>query len=60
MCFAEYATRIFALLPEDGMGNGKTSVCLPPYVTLCCHCCPSQKQRKRLIQTGGVTLARTQ
>ncbi len=45
MRFAEYATRILALLQEDGMGKGKTStgsLGLPPCGLLCCHCCPSQ------------------
>ena len=39
MHFAEYATRILALLQEDGMGKGKTSIGslgLPPCLVCCC------------------------
>ena len=44
MRVAEYATRILALLHEDGMVEGKTTtgshrtVCHLNCVLLCCHC----------------------
>ena len=61
MRFAEYVTRILALMQEDGLGKGKTSTGRHWFA----YCCvitavPPKQQRKRLIQTVGLTLARTQ
>ena len=45
MRFAEYATRISALLQEDGMGRVRPALEAISLPQLCCHYCPSQTQR---------------
>ena len=45
MRFAEYATRILALLQEDCMGKGKTSTGSHRFAILCATAVPPKQQR---------------